>query len=163
MSRNLYDLIGLAAGICFILALKGLSSPKSARRGNLIGALGATLATVIVFFYANEGKALNNQTLILAAIGFGVLVGVPAARKVQMTQMPQLVELFNGVGGGAAAQPQAAHDRRRLPASAGDATEVEAVGARHSVAVENACAWPSLTPPAAPPIRFSGLAMPPTT
>lgn len=103
MSRNLYDLIGLAAGICFILALKGLSSPKSARRGNLIGALGATLATVIVFFYANEGRALNNQTLILAAIGFGVLVGVPAARKVQMTQMPQLVALFNGVGGGAAA------------------------------------------------------------
>ena len=103
MSRNLYDLIGLVAGICFILALKGLSSPKSARKGNLIGALGATIATVIVFFYANDGKALNNQTLILAAIGFGVLVGVPAARKVQMTQMPQLVALFNGVGGGAAA------------------------------------------------------------
>ena len=103
MSRNLYDLIGLAAGICFILALKGLSSPKSARKGNLIGALGAIIATVIVFFYANEGRALNNQTLILAAIGFGVLVGVPAARKVQMTQMPQLVALFNGVGGGAAA------------------------------------------------------------
>jgi NAD(P) transhydrogenase subunit beta len=103
MSRNLYDLIGLAAGICFILALKGLSSPKSARRGNLIGALGATVATVIVFFYANEGKALHNQNLILAAIAFGVIVGVPAARKVQMTQMPQLVALFNGVGGGAAA------------------------------------------------------------
>ena len=103
MSRNLYDLIGLAAGICFILALKGLSSPKTARRGNLIGALGATIATVIVFFYANDGKALHNQNLILAAIAFGVIVGVPAARKVQMTQMPQLVALFNGVGGGAAA------------------------------------------------------------
>ena len=103
MSRNLYDLIGLASGICFILALKGLSSPKSARRGNLIGALGATVATVIVFFYANDGKALHNQNLILAAIAFGVIVGVPAARKVQMTQMPQLVALFNGVGGGAAA------------------------------------------------------------
>ena len=103
MSRNLYDFIGLAAGICFILALKGLSSPKSARRGNLIGALGATIATVIVFFYANDGKALHNQNLILAAIAFGVIVGVPAARKVQMTQMPQLVALFNGVGGGAAA------------------------------------------------------------
>ena len=48
MSRNLYDLIGLAAGICFILALKGLSSPKSARRGNLIGAVGATIATLVV-------------------------------------------------------------------------------------------------------------------
>jgi len=103
MSRNLYDLIGLVAAVCFILALKGLSSPKSARRGNLIGALGATIATVIVFFYANGGQALNNQTLILVAIAFGVIVGVPAARKVQMTQMPQLVALFNGVGGGAAA------------------------------------------------------------
>ena len=103
MSRNLYDLIGLVAAVCFILALKGLSSPKSARRGNLIGALGATIATIIVFFYANGGQALNNQTLILAAIAFGVIVGVPAARKVQMTQMPQLVALFNGVGGGAAA------------------------------------------------------------
>ena len=80
-----------------------MSSPKSARRGNLIGALGATVATVIVFFYANDGKALHNQNLILAAIAFGVIVGVPAARKVQMTQMPQLVALFNGVGGGAAA------------------------------------------------------------
>lgn len=103
MSQNLYDLIGLAAGICFILALKGLSSPKSARRGNAIGAVGATIATVIVFFYANEGRALNHQPLILGAIAFGVIVGVPAARKVQMTQMPQLVALFNGVGGGAAA------------------------------------------------------------
>ncbi|GBL25232.1 NAD(P) transhydrogenase subunit beta [Candidatus Planktophila sp.] len=87
----------------FHSCLKGLSSPKSARRGNLIGALGATVATVIVFFYANDGKALHNQNLILAAIAFGVIVGVPAARKVQMTQMPQLVALFNGVGGGAAA------------------------------------------------------------
>ena len=103
MSQNLYDLIGLAAGICFILALKGLSSPKSARRGNAIGAVGATIATVIVFFHANEGRTLNHLPLILGAIAFGVVVGVPAARKVQMTQMPQLVALFNGVGGGAAA------------------------------------------------------------
>ena len=103
MSQNLYDLIGLAAGICFILALKGLSSPKSARRGNAIGAVGATIATVIVFFHANEGRSLNHLPLILGAIAFGVIVGVPAARKVQMTQMPQLVALFNGVGGGAAA------------------------------------------------------------
>ena len=90
MSRNFYDLIGLAAGICFILALKGLSSPKSARRGNLIGAVGATIATIIVFFYANDGKALNNQTLILAAIAFGVLVGVPTARKVQTVSYTHL-------------------------------------------------------------------------
>jgi NAD(P) transhydrogenase subunit beta len=88
-----------------VLALKGLSSPRTARRGNLIGAFGATLATLIVFFYASEGSTLplNNLPLILGAIAVGVLVGVPAARKVQMTAMPQLVALFNGVGGGAAA------------------------------------------------------------
>jgi NAD(P) transhydrogenase subunit beta len=103
MNRDLYDLLGLLAAVCFVLALKGLSSPKSARRGNQIGAVGATLATIIVFFYANEGRALNHLPIILAAITFGVLVGTVAARKVQMTQMPQLVALFNGVGGGAAA------------------------------------------------------------
>jgi NAD(P) transhydrogenase subunit beta len=103
MNRDLYDLLGLLAAVCFVLALKGLSSPKSARRGNIIGAVGATLATVIVFFYANEGQALNHLPIILAAITFGLLVGTIAARRVQMTQMPQLVALFNGVGGGAAA------------------------------------------------------------
>ena len=111
MSRTLYDLIGLAAGIAFILALKGLSHPKSARRGNLIGAFGAGLATLVVFFYASPsvyGKAesslpLNNLGWILGAIVVGLIIGVPAARRVQMTQMPQLVALFNGVGGGAAA------------------------------------------------------------
>ena len=105
MSHFLYSLIGLAAGVCFILALKGLSTPKTARRGNIIGAVGATIATVVVFFYAQEGESLplNNLGWILGAIAVGVVIGVPAARKVQMTQMPQLVALFNGVGGGAAA------------------------------------------------------------
>ncbi len=105
MSRTLYDLIGLGAGVAFILALKGLSHPKTARRGNLIGAFGATLATLVVFFYANPGSSLplNNLAWILGAMVIGLAVGVPAARKVEMTQMPQLVALFNGVGGGAAA------------------------------------------------------------
>lgn len=105
MSRDLYDLLGLLAAVAFILALKGLSSPRTARRGNLIGAGGALLATVIVFFYveAPAELPLNNLSLILAAIALGTLIGVPAARRVQMTQMPQLVALFNGVGGGAAA------------------------------------------------------------
>ena len=105
MSRTVYDLIGLLAGVAFILALKGLSHPKTARRGNLIGAFGATLATLVVFFYANPDSSLplNNLGWILGAIVLGLAVGVPAARKVQMTQMPQLVALFNGVGGGAAA------------------------------------------------------------
>jgi NAD(P) transhydrogenase subunit beta len=111
MSSTLYDLIGLAAGVCFILALKGLSHPKTARRGNLIGALGATVATLVVFLYVTPPRdgseahslPLHNLGWILGAIAVGLIIGVPAARKVQMTQMPQLVALFNGVGGGAAA------------------------------------------------------------
>ena len=101
MSPFIYDLIGLLAGVCFILSLKGLSHPRTARRGNLLGAAGATIATLLVFFRSeNEGK---NLTWIIGAIVVGVIIGVPAARKVQMTAMPQLVALFNGVGGGAAA------------------------------------------------------------
>ena len=104
MNKNVYEILGLIVAVCFILALKGLSAPKTARRGNLIGAAGATLATLIVFFAPlGEGKSHHNTLLIVAAIAFGVIVGVPAARKIQMTQMPQLVALFNGVGGGAAA------------------------------------------------------------
>ncbi|TSA21125.1 MAG: NAD(P)(+) transhydrogenase (Re/Si-specific) subunit beta [Actinomycetales bacterium] len=102
MNSNLYALLGLGVAVSFVMALKGLSAPKTARRGNLIGAFGATIATVIVFFDPSS-KEHNNTLLIIAAIAFGVLVGVPAARKIQMTQMPQLVALFNGVGGGAAA------------------------------------------------------------
>jgi len=105
VSRTLYDLLGLLAAVLFIMALKGLSSPKSARRGNLLGALGALIATVAVFFYVDPEYSLPLENLewILGAIGIGVIVAVPAARKVQMTQMPQMVALFNGVGGGAAA------------------------------------------------------------
>jgi NAD(P) transhydrogenase subunit beta len=100
MSNFIYDLIGLGAGVLLILALKGLSHPKTARRGNLLGAAGATVAIVMVFFNLKEN---NNLGWILGALAVGLVVGVPAARKVQMTNMPQLVALFNGVGGGAAA------------------------------------------------------------
>ena len=102
MNSNLYALIGLGVAVSFIMALKGLSAPKTARRGNLIGAFGATVATIIVFFDPSIEEG-HNTLLIIGAIAFGVIVGVPAARKIQMTQMPQLVALFNGVGGGAAA------------------------------------------------------------
>jgi len=104
VSRFLYELIGLGAGVMFILALKGLSHPRTARRGNLLGAAGATIATITVFFYSSDGQLpLNNLGWILGAIAVGLIIGVPAARRVQMTAMPQLVALFNGVGGGAAA------------------------------------------------------------
>ncbi|PWB97561.1 NAD(P)(+) transhydrogenase (Re/Si-specific) subunit beta [Salinibacterium hongtaonis] len=89
----------LLAAVCFILALKGLSSPKSARRGNLIGAVGAVIAMAVVFL----STELDNIPLILATIVVGSAIAAPVSRRVKMTQMPQLVALFNGVGGGAAA------------------------------------------------------------
>jgi NAD(P) transhydrogenase subunit beta len=93
------SLLYLAAAVFFILALRGLSSPRTARRGNLIGALGALIAVVTVFL----SSRLENIPWILAAITVGSAVAAPVARRVKMTQMPQLVALFNGVGGGAAA------------------------------------------------------------
>ncbi len=92
-------LLYLLAAVCFILALKGLSSPKTARRGNLIGATGGLVAVVTVFLSAR----LENVPWILGAIAVGSAIAAPVARRVQMTQMPQLVAVFNGVGGGAAA------------------------------------------------------------
>lgn len=89
----------LVAAVCFILALKGLSSPRTARRGNLIGAVGAVLACVVVFL----ARDLDHLVPILIALGVGSAIGVLGAYRVRMTQMPQLVALFNGVGGGAAA------------------------------------------------------------
>ena len=89
----------LVAAVCFVLALKGLSSPRTARRGNLIGAAGAALAVVVVL----ASEDLDHVPAVLGAMVVGCVVGVPAARAVAMTAMPQLVALFNGVGGAAAA------------------------------------------------------------
>jgi NAD(P) transhydrogenase subunit beta len=99
LDPNVTALLYLAAAVFFILALKGLNSPRTARRGNLIGAFGALVAVVTVFF----SSRLDNVPLILGAIVVGSGVAAPVARRVKMTQMPQLVALFNGVGGGAAA------------------------------------------------------------
>ncbi|SDE05217.1 NAD(P)(+) transhydrogenase (Re/Si-specific) subunit beta [Nocardioides lianchengensis] len=93
------QLVYLGCAVGFILALKGLSGPRTARVGNLVGAGAAVVAVATPFFYLD----LDHLPLILAAIAVGSLVGVLGAQRVQMTQMPQLVALFNGVGGGAAA------------------------------------------------------------
>lgn len=94
------QLVYLLCAIGFILALKGLSGPKTARSGNLIGAAAAVVACVLPFIYVDE---LDHVWLILVAIAIGSVAGVIGAQKVQMTQMPQMVALFNGVVGGAAA------------------------------------------------------------
>jgi H+-translocating NAD(P) transhydrogenase subunit beta len=93
------QLTNLAVAVLFILSLKALSSPKSARLGTLIGAVGALIATVLLFF---TGIELDNLIIIVVMIVIGSAIGLVSARRVKMTQMPQLVALFNGVGGGAA-------------------------------------------------------------
>ncbi|MFZ8981227.1 MAG: NAD(P)(+) transhydrogenase (Re/Si-specific) subunit beta [Candidatus Nanopelagicales bacterium] len=93
------QLVNLGAAVLFILSLKGLSSPKTARLGTALGAIGAVVATIVLFF---TGIELDNLVLIIAAILVGSAIGWISARRVKMTAMPQLVALFNGVGGGAA-------------------------------------------------------------
>ncbi|HXW32450.1 MAG TPA: NAD(P)(+) transhydrogenase (Re/Si-specific) subunit beta [Acidimicrobiales bacterium] len=97
------DLVYLVAIIGFILALKGLSSPRHARRGNLIGAAGMLLAVGWTFSQPSVYSDTRNLVLIVVAVVIGAAIGVPAARFVKMTAMPQMVACFNGVGGGAAA------------------------------------------------------------
>ena len=94
------QVVYLLCAVAFILALKGLSGPRTARTGNLIGAAAAGVACALPFFYLEQ---MDNVVPILVAIAIGTAAGVYGARRVQMTQMPQMVALFNGVGGGAAA------------------------------------------------------------
>ncbi len=104
MSREtLIDLLYLVSATTFVLALKGLGSPKRARLGNGVAAVGMLVAIVATFFKYVDGHALHHVGLILLAMAIGVIIAVPTARFVKMTAMPQLVAIFNGVGGGAAA------------------------------------------------------------
>jgi len=105
MSRTtLIDLLYLVAATTFLVALKGLGSPKRARVGNIVAAVGMAIAVGATFFYQDaEGKSLEHINLMILGMAIGTIVAVPAARFVQMTAMPQLVAIFNGVGGGAAA------------------------------------------------------------
>ncbi len=97
------DLVYLIAIVGFILALKGLSSPKRARLGNLAGAVGMLIAVAWTFSLPSVYGHTRNLVLIVVAVVIGAVIGVPAARTVKMTAMPQMVAIFNGVGGGAAA------------------------------------------------------------
>jgi NAD(P) transhydrogenase subunit beta len=97
------DLVYLVAIVGFIFALIGLSSPKHARAGNLVGATGMLIAVAWTFSLPSVYGHTRNLVLIVIAVILGTAIGVPAARKVKMTAMPQMVAIFNGVGGGAAA------------------------------------------------------------
>jgi NAD(P) transhydrogenase subunit beta len=90
----------LIAAVTFILGLKGLSSPTTAVQGNRIAAAGMLIAVIATFFAAD---VKGGVPLILAGIAIGGIAGFSGARMVKMTAMPQMVALFNGAGGGAAA------------------------------------------------------------
>ena len=96
-ARILVDAAYLVAAVLFILGLKGLSHPRSAVRGNMMGALGMLLAIVVTLVDAE----VMNWVWIVAGIAAGSVIGAALALTIKMTAMPQLVGLFNGFGGGA--------------------------------------------------------------
>ncbi|MGA9286225.1 MAG: NAD(P)(+) transhydrogenase (Re/Si-specific) subunit beta [Solirubrobacteraceae bacterium] len=98
-SESFIYVLYIIAFSLFIQGLRGLSGPTTAVRGNRIAAVGMAIAVIATFLSPGEG----NWGLIALGLALGIAVGVPAARQVKMTAMPQMVALFNGVGGGAVA------------------------------------------------------------
>jgi NAD(P) transhydrogenase subunit beta len=103
--------IYLLSAACFVLALKALSSPRNARYGNLVGVAGMVVAVALTFVVQDPG----HDWVIGTGMGLGAIIAVPAARKVPMTGMPQMVAIFNGVGGAAAAVISLAEYLHDLP------------------------------------------------
>jgi H+-translocating NAD(P) transhydrogenase subunit beta len=104
LNLSILTIIYLIASVTFILGLKMLSNPHSARKGNLIAAGGMALAILgTIFLYEREeGGHLRNLVWMFAALMIGGVVGAVSSRKVKMTQMPEMVSLFNGMGGACA-------------------------------------------------------------
>jgi len=98
-NQSIILLLYLVTIVCFILALRFLSSPKRARHGNWVGGAGMIIAVATTLLI----EGIGNWALIVVGGLIGSAVGVVGARRVKMTAMPQMVALFNGVGGGAAA------------------------------------------------------------
>lgn len=104
MGLSVLSVCYVIASVTFIIGLKMLSNPATARNGNRIAAAGMTLAIVAtIFLYENNGRHLGNYPWIFSAIIIGSIVGALIARKVKMTAMPELVSFFNGMGGACAA------------------------------------------------------------
>lgn len=112
----LINLAYVAASALFIFGLKGLAHPRTAVRGNLLGAVGMLVAIVATLFDRHIVAAgLHGLAFIAAGLAVGSAIGAVLALKVQMTAMPQMVALFNGVGGGAAALIAASEYHREAP------------------------------------------------
>ncbi|MCB1193538.1 MAG: NAD(P)(+) transhydrogenase (Re/Si-specific) subunit beta [Leptospiraceae bacterium] len=94
----------LVASLSFVFGLKMMGHPDSARKGNLLAAVGMFLAILLtVFLYQKNGHGLHNYAWIFTAIVIGTVLGAVSAKKVDMKAMPQMVSLFNGMGGACAA------------------------------------------------------------
>jgi H+-translocating NAD(P) transhydrogenase subunit beta len=96
---DLIQLLYIIAFSLFIYGLMGLTGPRTAVRGNRIAAVGMAIAVIATLLIPGMG----NWGLIILGVAIGTAIGIPAARQVKMTAMPQMVALFNGVGGGAVA------------------------------------------------------------
>jgi NAD(P) transhydrogenase subunit beta len=105
MGSNILTLCYLIASVTFIIGLKMLSNPASARKGNLLAAFGMSIAILgTIFLYTSEtGEHLGNYAWIFGGLLVGGVVGTLAAKKVKMTAMPEMVSMFNGMGGACAA------------------------------------------------------------
>lgn len=109
MALNLLTLCYLVASVTFILGLKMLSNPVTARKGNLIAAFGMTVAIFgTIFLYEDSGEKLHNYAWIFGGLLIGTIAGTISAKKIKMTAMPEMVSLFNGMGGACAALISAA-------------------------------------------------------
>jgi H+-translocating NAD(P) transhydrogenase subunit beta len=103
MEFNILTLCYLIGSVTFILGLKMLSNPATARRGNLIAAAGMIIAILgTIFLYEQDGQKLGNYGWIFGGIAIGTVIGFLAAKKVKMTAMPEMVSMFNGMGGACA-------------------------------------------------------------
>ena len=99
---NVVALLYLAAGVLFIIALRGLSSPVSSRRGNLLGMLGMAIAIVTTLLQLADNESLLTWMLIVLGIGIGGAIGAYTAKNISMTMMPELVAAFHSLVGMAA-------------------------------------------------------------
>jgi NAD(P) transhydrogenase subunit beta len=101
---SILEITYILASVLFILGLKMLSHPLTARRGNILAAIGMIMAiAATLLFHEKEGKPIGNIGWILGAMVIGTIIGWIIAKRVKMTAMPQLVSFFNGMGGAAAA------------------------------------------------------------
>jgi NAD(P) transhydrogenase subunit beta len=101
---SILEISYLVASVLFIFGLKKLSHPDTARTGNLWAAAGMTAAILFtILFHKKDGESIGNIPWIVIALAIGTFIGWYASKKVKMTAMPQMVSLFNGMGGACAA------------------------------------------------------------